>query len=158
MSDRKDSSILMKRIKSPRMSSSLVPYLAEKLISTHQQRRREVYSILPVPPIPPPLALQPTVLLQLLEKIATHYYDVYNDAPSQFQPSEPIWSNMTSINVINKQRDDWRLSSTINQTLVLDPTVQSPGSDLNKSSQRPHTSAKENLVRIQSPDPAFRFG
>jgi len=51
------------------------------------------------------------------------YADVLEHPHSQIASRRPIWSDMTFVDTITQEREDWSSASVVNQTIVTDPTI-----------------------------------
>ena len=47
--------------------------------------------------------------------------------PPRLASRRPIWSDMTSVDIITQWREDWSSASVVNHTIVTDPTIRQPG-------------------------------
>ena len=55
------------------------------------------------------------------------YADVFEPARPRLASRRPIWSDMTSVDTVTQQRQDWSSASVLNHTIVTDPTIRQPG-------------------------------
>jgi len=57
------------------------------------------------------------------------YADVFEHPHPLLASRRPLWSDMTSVDIITQWREDWSSASVVNHTVVTDPTIRQPGFD-----------------------------
>jgi len=57
------------------------------------------------------------------------YADVSEHPHPLLASRRPLWSDMTSVDIITQWREDWSSASVVNHTVVTDPTIRQPGFD-----------------------------
>ena len=69
-------------------------------------------------------------------------FHVSEHPPPRLASRRPLWSDMTPVNTVTQQRDDWSSASVVDHTTITDPTVRHPGFDLPR-----HTRSLMNRFR-----------